>query len=170
MRHRIKDYQITVIDSNTLYIDFNRPQDITLSNVLQSIRLVIDESEAIPLTHSMKKQVVNVSDLSNSTYNTRLTITGNCGNILDSDNFTIEVDWGLSAEDIKECDISYAAALQEIIGDDEDSESQDGKLPGYWRTLTSDEWRYLLTQRTNAANLKSIGTVNGVRGCIYSNI
>ena len=37
---------------------------------------------------------------------------------------------------------------------------------GMWRTLTHDEWDYILNQRTNAVNLKGIATVNNVTGYI----
>jgi hypothetical protein len=39
-------------------------------------------------------------------------------------------------------------------------------MGGDWRTLTKDEWIYLLTERTNAANLRTLGTVNGKAGLI----
>ena len=35
-----------------------------------------------------------------------------------------------------------------------------------WSTLSKDEWDYLLNERTNAANLKSLATVAGVQGLI----
>lgn len=37
---------------------------------------------------------------------------------------------------------------------------------GTWRTLSSDEWRYIFEQRTNADNLWSRGSINGVNGLI----
>ena len=43
------------------------------------------------------------------------------------------------------------------IGDD---------VPNTWRTLTKDEWRYLLNTRTNASSLKGVAQVNGVNGLI----
>ena len=39
-------------------------------------------------------------------------------------------------------------------------------MGGAWRTLSKDEWIYLLTVRTNAANLRTLGTVNGKAGLI----
>lgn len=39
-------------------------------------------------------------------------------------------------------------------------------MGGDWRTLSKDEWIYLLTERTNAANLRTLGTVNGKAGLI----
>ena len=39
-------------------------------------------------------------------------------------------------------------------------------MGGDWRTLSKDEWIYLLTERTKAANLLTLGTVNGKAGLI----
>ena len=44
------------------------------------------------------------------------------------------------------------------IGDD---------APNTWRTLTDDEWEYLLYNRTNADNLVGVAQVNGVNGLIF---
>ncbi len=38
--------------------------------------------------------------------------------------------------------------------------------PNTWRTLTWDEWEYLLNTRTNASSLKGVAQVNGVNGLI----
>ena len=38
--------------------------------------------------------------------------------------------------------------------------------PNTWRTLTKDEWGYLLNTRTNASVLKGVAQVNGVNGLI----
>ena len=38
--------------------------------------------------------------------------------------------------------------------------------PDTWRTLTSDEWDYLLNTRTNASDLRGVAQVNGVNGLI----
>ena len=38
--------------------------------------------------------------------------------------------------------------------------------PNTWRTLSSEEWNYLLNSRTNASSLKGIAQVNGVNGLI----
>ncbi len=35
-----------------------------------------------------------------------------------------------------------------------------------WSTMTKDEWAYLLSERENAATLKSFATVNGVKGLV----
>lgn len=39
--------------------------------------------------------------------------------------------------------------------------------PNTWRTLTKDEWNYLLHTRTNASVLKGVAQVNGVNGLIF---
>ena len=39
--------------------------------------------------------------------------------------------------------------------------------PNTWRTLTKDEWDYLLNTRTNASDLRGIAQVNGVNGLIF---
>lgn len=41
-----------------------------------------------------------------------------------------------------------------------------GNVAGQWRTLTYNEWNYLLTTRPNAAQKYGVATVNGVNGCI----
>ncbi|MBQ5388463.1 MAG: hypothetical protein IIU55_05245 [Paludibacteraceae bacterium] len=38
--------------------------------------------------------------------------------------------------------------------------------PNTWRTLTKDEWNYLLNTRTNASSLNGVAQVNGVNGLI----
>ena len=40
------------------------------------------------------------------------------------------------------------------------------QLGSGWRTLTHDEWVYLISERTNASNLRTFATVNGVTGLI----
>ena len=41
-----------------------------------------------------------------------------------------------------------------------------GDSAGLWRTLTADEWNYLISLRNNAINLQSRATVNSVQGLI----
>ena len=38
--------------------------------------------------------------------------------------------------------------------------------PNTWRTLTYNEWNYILNNRSNASNLKGVAQVNGVNGLI----
>ncbi len=44
--------------------------------------------------------------------------------------------------------------------------SNGGGQAGLWRTLTGDEWAYLFSSRTNAANLYGAAQVNGVSGVV----
>ena len=39
--------------------------------------------------------------------------------------------------------------------------------PNTWRTLSIEEWKYLLNTRTNANSLKGVAQVNGVNGLIF---
>ena len=39
--------------------------------------------------------------------------------------------------------------------------------PNTWRTLSYDEWEYLLNNRPNASSLKGVAQVNGVNGLIF---
>ena len=41
-----------------------------------------------------------------------------------------------------------------------------GKQAGMWRTLTKDEWEYLINERANAKSKKGIATINGVTGIV----
>ena len=45
--------------------------------------------------------------------------------------------------------------------------SNGGNTANQWRTLTSDEWEYLYSGRSNAANLRSQAIVNNVHGYIF---
>ena len=38
--------------------------------------------------------------------------------------------------------------------------------PNTWRTLSNDEWKYILNNRNNASSLKGVAQVNGVNGLI----
>lgn len=62
----------------------------------------------------------------------------------------------------------YGPATGDIAGTPYDwgsvAESMD--LDTTWRTLTADEWNYLLNTRDNASNLRSIAVVNGDTGLI----
>ena len=44
--------------------------------------------------------------------------------------------------------------------------SNDGNQAGQWRTLTNDEWAYLINTRTEASSKKGVATVNDVTGLI----
>ena len=82
-----------------------------------------------------------------STYNGWLDLfgwgTGNnpTNSSTDYNDYQIFIDWGTNQ-----------------IGSD---------APNTWRTLTKDEWDYLLNTRTNASSLKGVAQVNGVNGLIF---
>ena len=38
--------------------------------------------------------------------------------------------------------------------------------PGMWRTMSNSEWNYLLNYRNNASSLKTLATVNNIKGLI----
>lgn len=44
--------------------------------------------------------------------------------------------------------------------------SNGGNQAGLWRTLTAEEWQYLLLYRPRAEKLKSLGTIDGIQGLI----
>lgn len=44
--------------------------------------------------------------------------------------------------------------------------SNGGNAAGMWRTLTKDEWVYVINTRTDASNKKGVATVNSVPGLI----
>ncbi|MCQ2605785.1 MAG: DUF1566 domain-containing protein [Bacteroidales bacterium] len=44
--------------------------------------------------------------------------------------------------------------------------SNGGNTAGMWRTLTYNEWNYVLKERTDASSLNGSATVNGVKGMI----
>ena len=68
--------------------------------------------------------------------------TGDAPNKVSTDNsdYSTFTDWGVNAI------------------------TNGGNIDNMWRTLTADEWRYLFCGRTDAANLFSLGKVNGVNG------
>ena len=68
--------------------------------------------------------------------------TGNnpTNNSTDYEDYPTFVDWGVNK-----------------IGND---------APNTWRTLTYNEWDYILNNRSNASNLKGVAQVNGVNGLI----
>lgn len=45
--------------------------------------------------------------------------------------------------------------------------SNGGNTANQWRTLTYDEWDYLLSTRANAKNLRGQATVNGITGYVF---
>lgn len=41
-----------------------------------------------------------------------------------------------------------------------------GDQPGLWRTLSDNEWNFIMSHRTNAEQKYSLAVVNGIHGCI----
>ena len=77
---------------------------------------------------------------SSSTYNGWLDLFGWSTSTDSDDYYASFVDWGRNK-----------------IGND---------APNTWRTLSNNEWEYLLNTRTNASSLKGVAQVNGVNGLI----
>ena len=82
--------------------------------------------------------------------------------------------WGTSGKNYQptltstNCD-NYAE-VGSILGTDDDwgtfATISNGGTRGVWRTLSGDEWSFLLSNRTNANNLRGFATVNGVKGLV----
>ncbi len=71
---------------------------------------------------------------------------------------TSATNFGVStSEDDKDYSGSFVDWGTNTIGND---------APNTWRTLTEDEWEYLLNTRPNASSLKGVAQVNGVNGLI----
>ena len=61
----------------------------------------------------------------------------------------------------------YGNLSQSGAGEWDASKSDWGQnMTGTWRTLTKDEWVFLINQRTNASSLRTLATVNSVPGLI----
>lgn len=72
---------------------------------------------------------------------------------------TSATNFGVStSEDYNDYSGSFVDWGTNTIGND---------APKTWRTLTYDEWEYLLNTRTNASSLKGVAQVNGVNGLIF---
>lgn len=75
-----------------------------------------------------------------------------------------------------ETDYSRAAALKQYPQQDISNTNYDwgkynpisngGNKEGLWRTLTADEWKYLISKRANAEKLRAQACVNGVNGLL----
>jgi len=84
--------------------------------------------------------------------------------------------WGTSGYNSKypymtSKDYSDYGAVGDIAGTNYDwgvynKISNGGNVAGQWRTLTEDEWHYVLKVRADASSLKGSATVNGVHGMI----
>ena len=71
-----------------------------------------------------------------------------------------------SWEDYDYCSANLAGNYENADWGIYNAISNGGDLPGRWRTLTKDEWDYLLYRRTNATNKVGHATVNGMQGIV----
>ena len=72
---------------------------------------------------------------------------------------TSSTNFGVStSEDYDDYSGSFVDWSTNKIGND---------APNTWRTLTYNEWEYLLNNRPNASSLKGVAQVNGVNGLIF---
>lgn len=73
---------------------------------------------------------------------------------------TATAKWGISiSEDYNDYSGDFKDWGQNVI-------SNGGNKANQWRTLTSEEWEYLITDRANASSLQGVASVNGVNGVI----
>lgn len=66
------------------------------------------------------------------------------------------------------------SATKSMLGDNANADwgvynaiSNGGNVAGQWRTLSSSEWTYLYSGRTNAAKLRTKATVSGIAGFVF---
>lgn len=103
-----------------------------------------------------------------------------CDNDSVSSSYTGWIDlfsWGTSGYGnkfpymVSTRDMDYGNGNADISGTDYDwgvynAISNGGNQSGQWRTLTNDEWTYLLQTRANAGNKYGVACVNGVNGLV----
>ena len=107
--------------------------------------------------------------IGNAAGNTNITVDG----IPDNSGIVDLFGWvGASSSWItgstKQYGISYSTTSNDYGNVNGEALKQDwgNTMGGDWRTLSKDEWNYLLTGRTNAANLRTLATVNSKPGLI----
>ena len=96
------------------------------------------------------------------------------GNISETyEGWTDLFSWGASGyEEIYPYKVAqYYKGENDIAGTNYDwgvynAISNGGNQAGLWRTLTKDEWVYLINTRTDAASKKGFATVNNVTGLV----
>ena len=155
--HKLDGTKLEVLASEVSYIDF---EDVTGTFVAKPFS--VSESKTVTFspgnlqyhpandewrfapnqTDYVGEANANIS----STYNGWIDLfgwgTGNnpTNNSTDYEDYPTFVDWGVNK-----------------IGND---------APNTWRTLTYEEWKYIINERSNASNLKGVAQVNGVNGLI----
>ena len=77
--------------------------------------------------------------------------------------------FGWSGSDYNNFGISTSNDLSYFLGSfvDWGSKQIGSDAPNTWRTLTNEEWEYLLNTRPNASSLKGVAQVNGVNGLVF---
>ena len=77
--------------------------------------------------------------------------------------------FGWSGSNSNNFGVSTSYSLDDYKGDfvDWGSKQIGSDDSNTWRTLTNDEWEYLLNTRTNASSLKGVAQVNGVNGLVF---
>ena len=77
--------------------------------------------------------------------------------------------FGWSGSDYNNFGVSTSNTINDYFGSfvDWGSKQIGSDAPNTWRTLTNDEWEYLLNTRTNASSLKGVAQVNGVNGLVF---
>ena len=155
--HKLDGTKLEVLASEVSYIDFedvtgtfvakpfsvSATKTVTFSSGNLQYHPANDEWRFAPnQTDYVGEANANIS----STYNGCIDLFGwGTGNnptnaSTDYNDYQIFVDWGVNK-----------------IGND---------APNTWRTLTYDEWEYIINRRSNASNLKGVAQVNGVNGLI----
>ena len=77
--------------------------------------------------------------------------------------------FGWSGSDYNNFGVSTSNTINDYFGSfvDWGSKQIGSDASNTWRTLTNDEWEYLLNTRTNASSLKGVAQVNGVNGLVF---
>lgn len=155
--HKLDGTRIEVLASEVSYIDFedvtgtfvakpfsvSATKTVTFSPGNLQYHPANDEWRFAP---NQTDYIGEANENISSTYNGWIDLFGwGTGNnptnaSTDDNDYQTFVDWGVNK-----------------IGND---------APNTWRTLTYEEWEYIINERSNASNLKGVAQVNGVNGLI----
>lgn len=131
MRYRVKDYRVQAGES-IVWLYFQAPNGVTLTSdpdseidgyIQQAIRLVADESEGIVFCSSMqKRKYIQWAKANVNTREVLLAFDIPSGKTVgESDQFTIEMDWGDEPSGLIGCgeieimtDDEYEPALEDL--------------------------------------------------------
>ena len=77
--------------------------------------------------------------------------------------------FGWSGSDYNNFGVSTSNTINDYFGSfvDWGSKQIGSDASNTWRTLTNEEWEYLLNTRPNASSLKGVAQVNGVNGLVF---